>query len=117
MNTLQNSFVTVFFCVFPTLIISQREMPTIFESTKEFDLGISFTNTDVLLIQECIDLATEHPELSMHWTNVIVLITTMMDAPQRALFHFDRLYPNAIEMAVFGGHEEDPIIVVDDDEL
>ena len=92
-------------------------MWTIFESTKEFDLGVSFTNTDVLLIQECVALATEHMELSMHWTHVIALITTMMDAPQHALFHFDCLYPNAIEMAVFGGHEEDSIIVVDDDEL
>ena len=27
------------------------------------------------------------------------------------------LYPNMIEMAAFGGHEEDPIIVVDDNEL
>ena len=85
MNTLQNSFVTVFFCVFPTPIISQHEMWTIFESTKEFDLGVSFTNTDVSLIQECIALATEHPELSTHWTNAIVLITTMMDTPQHTL--------------------------------
>ena len=92
-------------------------MQTVFESTKEFDLGVSFTNTNVSLIQECIALATEHPELSTHWTNVIALITTMMDAPQHALFCFDRLYPNAIEMAVFGGHEEDPIIVVDNNEL
>ena len=52
----------------------------------------------------------------MHWTNEIALITTMMDAPQCTLFRFDRLYPNAIEMAVFGGHEEDPIIVVGDNE-
>ena len=92
-------------------------MWTVFESTKEFYLGVSFTNTDVSLIQECVALATEHPELSMHWTNAIALITTMMDAPQCALFHFGHLYPNAIEMAVFGGHEEDPIIVVNDDEL
>ena len=40
-----------------------------------------------------------------------------MDTPQCALFCFDHLYPNAIEMAVFGGHKEDPIIVVDDNEL
>ena len=65
-------------CVFPMLIIPQCEMWTIFESTKEFNLGVSFTNTDVSLIQECVALATEHLELSMHWTNVIALITTMM---------------------------------------
>ena len=60
-------------------------MQTVFESTKEFNLGVSFTNTDVSLIQECIALATEHPELSTHWTNAIVLITTMMDTPQHTL--------------------------------
>lgn len=92
-------------------------MQTVFESTKEFELGVSFTDTDISLIQECVALATEHPGLSGCWTDAIALIITMMDAEQRALFRFDRLYPNALEVAVFGGSEEDPIIIGDDEEL
>ena len=44
----------------------QREMQTVFESTKEFEFGVSFTDTDVSLIQECVALATEHPDLAEH---------------------------------------------------
>ena len=41
----------------------------------------------------------------------------MMDADQHVVFRFDRLYPNAIEVAVFGGDKENPIVVADDDEM
>lgn len=92
-------------------------MQTVLESTKEFDLGTSFTNSDISLIQECIAMATEHPVLAAYWTDAMALIMTMMDTEQRALFRFDRLYPNALEVAVFGGSEDDPIIVGDDDDL
>ena len=40
----------------------------------------------------------------------------MMDAQQCTVFQFDRLYPNAIKTAIFGGSVEDPIIVNDNDE-
>ena len=92
-------------------------MQTVFESSKEFELGVAFTDTDVSLIQECAALATEHPDLAEHWIDAIALTITMMDANQRATFRFDRLYPNAIEAAVFGGDKENPIVVADDDEM
>jgi len=90
-------------------------MEAVFETTKEFELRVAFTDTDVSLIQECVALATEHHELSEYWIDAIALTITMMDAEQRAFFRFDRLYPNAIEIAVFGGDEENPIVIVDDD--
>ena len=71
-------------------------------------------HNDISLIQECIALATEHPGLSAYWNDAIALTIIMMDAQQHALFWFNRLYPNAIEMAVFGGSIEDPTIVHDD---
>jgi hypothetical protein len=89
-------------------------MQTVFETTKEFELRVSFTDTDVSLVQECVALATTHQELSDCWIDAIALITTMMDAEQRALFRFDRLYPDAIEIAVFGGGVDDPIIIADE---
>ena len=89
-------------------------MQAILASTKEFELGDSFSNTDISLIQECVALATEHPGLSTYWNDAITLTIIMMDAQQRTLFWFDRLYPNAIEIAVFGGSVEDSIIVHDD---
>lgn len=90
-------------------------MQAVFEITKEFELRVSFTNTDVSLIQECVALATAHQELSEYWIDAIALILTMMDDEQRALFRFDRLYPDALEIAVFGGGPEDPIIIGEDD--
>jgi hypothetical protein len=92
-------------------------MQTVFESTKEFELGVAFSDTDVFLIQECVALTTEHPVLAEHWIDAIALVITMMDVDQRAVFRFDRLYPNAIEVAVFGGDKENPIVVADDDEM
>ena len=89
-------------------------MQAILASTKEFELRVSFSNTDISLIQECVAVATEHPGLSMYWNDAIALTIIMMDTQQRALFWFNRLYPNAIETAVFGGSVEDPIIVHDD---
>ena len=89
-------------------------MQAILASTKEFKLGVSFSNTDISLIQECVALATENPGLSAYWNDAITLTIIMMDAQQCALFRFDRLYPNAIEMTVFRGSVEDPIIIHDD---
>ena len=88
-------------------------MQAILASTKEFKLRVSFSNTDISLIQECVALATEHPGPSAYWNDTIALTIIMMDAQQCALFWFNRLYPNAIEMAVFGGSIENPIIVHD----
>ena len=92
-------------------------MQTVFESSKEFELGVAFTDTDVSLIQECVALATEHPDLAEHWIDAIALTITMMDADQHVTFRFNRLYPNAIEAAVFGGNKKNPIVVADDDEM
>jgi len=90
-------------------------MQAVFEITKEFELRVSFTNTDVSLIQECVALATSFPELSCYWIDAIALIIMMMDDEQRVLFQFDRLYPQVFEVAVFGGGQEDPIVIADDD--
>ena len=92
-------------------------MQTVFESSKEFELGVAFTNTDMSLIQECVVLATEHPDQAEHWIDAIALTITMMDADQHATLRFDRLFPNTIEVAVFGGDKENPIVVADDDEM
>ena len=89
-------------------------MQTILASTKEFELEVSFSNTDISLIQECVTLATEHPGLSAYWNDAIALTIIMMDAQQHTLFRFNRLYTNAIEMAIFGGSVENPIIVHND---
>ena len=88
-------------------------MQAILASTKEFELGVSFSNTDISLIQECVALATEHPGLSAYWNDAIALTIIMMDTQQHALFQFNRLYPNAIKTAIFGGSIEDLIIVHD----
>ena len=50
----------------------------------------------------------------MYWNDAIALTIIIMDTQQCTLFQFDRLYPNAIETAIFGGSVEDPIIVHDD---
>lgn len=91
-------------------------MQALFECTKEFELLVSFTDTDISLTQECVALATGYPNLAHYWNEAIALTITMMDAPQRELFRFDRTYPEAIEVAVFGGDEENPIVIADDEE-
>ena len=58
---------------------------------------------------------SEHPRLSMYWNDALALTITMMDVQQCTLFQFDRLYPNAIETAIFGGSVENPIIVDNDE--
>jgi len=102
------SFVTEHFVI-------QRDLQTIFECTKELHLNLGSTNTDISLMQECVALATQYPELSGYWTDAIALVLTMMDAAQRDSFRFDRLYPDALEVAVFGGTEADPIVIFDED--
>jgi hypothetical protein len=91
-------------------------MQTVFDSTKQFELHVSFTDTDISLTQECVALATEHPGLSGYWEDAIALTLTMMDAEQRDRFRFERLYPEAVEAVMHGGDEGNPIIVVDEDE-
>ena len=73
---------------------------------------------DLSLIQECVALATNHPELSAFWTDAIAYVLGMMDARQRDWFQFEQLYPKALETAIFGdGSEDDPIIISDDEEI
>ena len=74
-------------------------MQTIFESTKEFELHISFPDTDIFLIQECVIFAIDYPELAEYWADTIALVITMMDAEQRNWFQFERLYPDALKVA------------------
>lgn len=90
-------------------------MHAIFESTKEFDLEVGSTDTDVSLIQECVAEATQYQELSDYWSEAIALTLSMMDARQRDWFRFERMYPEAIAIAVFGDGEDNPIIIADDD--
>lgn len=89
-------------------------MQTVLDSTRQFELHVSLTDTDISLIQECVALATEHPELANHWGDAIAIMLTVMDAEQRDWFRFDRLYPEAVEAAVHGGGVENPIIVMDE---
>lgn len=72
------------------------------------------TDTDISLIQEAVALATAYPELSTCWTEAIAFVLTMMGPSQRDLFRFERLYPDALSTAVFGGTEENPIDVDED---
>ena len=96
----------------------QRDLHAIFECTKEFDLKIAVTDTDLSLIQECVALATQYPELSDFWTDAIAFVLGMMDARQREWFRFEQLYPDALETAIFGGgSEDDPIVVSDEEEI
>jgi hypothetical protein len=86
-------------------------MQTVFESTKQFELHVSFTDADISLIQECVTLATEHIGLADYWEDAIALTLTMMNADQCDWFRFERLYPEAVEAVVHGGGEDNPIIV------
>lgn len=102
----------------------QRELQAVFECTKELELHVAVTDIDISLIQENVALATTHPELSASWTEAIALVLSMMNPAQRELFRFERLYPDAIAIAVFGDTEENPIVIdgdqvvlVDEDEV
>jgi hypothetical protein len=91
-------------------------LQTVLAATREFELGVSLSSTDVSLIQECVALATQHLELTDHWSNAASLMLSMMTADQRAQHQFDRLYPEALHAAVFGGDaENNPIIIADDE--
>ena len=92
-------------------------MQTIFESTKEFELRVSFPDTDISLIQECVIFAIDHPELAAYWADSIALVIMMMDAEQRNWFQFERLYPDTLEVAIFGGDRDNPIVIPDDNEM
>jgi len=69
------------------------------------------SDTDISLVQECVALATDHPALSVFWTDAITLVLLLMTAQQRDTFRFDRLYPQVVERAILGGTEDDPIVV------
>lgn len=90
-------------------------MQTICECLKEFHLDVGCTDTDVSLMQECVALAIEFPELVDSWDLAIATVLMMMDARQREIFRFDDLYPEAFHTAVFEGTQGFPILVVDED--
>jgi len=91
----------------------QREMQTVFESAKHFDIRLFFSDSDLCLIEECIAEATTYAGLSESWRDAIGLVLAMMDAQQRDLYRFERMHPEILEAVVFGGSEDDPIIVED----
>ena len=66
-------------------------------------------------MQECVALSTEHPALYALWTDAIAYVCALMNARQCGWFAFDQLYPKAVEIAVFGGTEDDPIVVGDEE--
>jgi hypothetical protein len=89
-------------------------MQCVFECAKEFELDIAVTDTDLTLIQECVTLSTDYPDLSPFWIDAIAYVCAVMNTRQRKWFAFERLYPRAIEVAIFGGTEDDPIVILDD---
>ena len=91
-------------------------MHIVFECGREFGLDIFVTDTDLCLINECVALATEHAELSACWGDAITYTRMMMNQEQRERFAIERLYPEAIEAAIFGRSEVDAIVVEDGDE-
>jgi hypothetical protein len=90
-------------------------MQTVFESAKQLDLRVFFTDTDLSLIQECIAEATNYPGLSESWRAAIGSVVVMMDSEQRDWYRFERMHPEILDAVVFGGGEDDPIIVEDDE--
>lgn len=113
-------FVEDLVCFFATkpspllILLMQADLLFVYECARKFDLDTFVTDTDLSLMQEVIVLATEHPELAVQWGDAISYVCMMMDVRQREWFAFERLYPEALEAAVlFGGTEEDPIVVED----
>ena len=99
----------------PLLIPSQCDLHGVFECTKEFDLNLAVTDTDLVLIHECVSLASTHANLSAYWVDAIAYVLSIMDIChwQRQFFNFERFYPDVVQLAVFGSTEENPIVIVD----
>ena len=92
----------------------QNELQCIFDCARDFNLEVTIPDTDLALIQECVTLSTDYPDLSLLWIDAIAYVCAVMDGRQRRWFAFERLHPRAMEAAIFGGTEDDPIVILDD---
>ena len=56
-------------------------------------MRLAVTDADLSLIQECVALATNHPELSAFWTDAIAYVLGIMDAVSEIGFDSNNCIP------------------------
>lgn len=71
-----------------------------FGCVKEFERGVGMSDIDLTVLQEAVSLAATKPELRQYAAQTIGCISVMMDDRQARWFGFDRLYLEALEVAV-----------------